>query len=220
MPIYYATRNKLKPLIKNDINTDDITDKVIWYDNINCINEDDYIMVNTVDFLTLLMKENDIISVLISDIKELDINILSSIVSIEHIRLEAIESITFGSFNNNLKFLEINYCALNYPPIIPNGLIILDLSMNLIDSLEYMEIPSSLKKINLNDNHFKIFPILADTLEEVYLCNNYLEEIGKLPQNIKKIFIGNNFITKQPIIPNTIISDINNNPIDTIVLEV
>ena len=217
MPIFYATRNMLQPLTNdNEI----ILDQVIWYDNINCINEDDMIEVNTVDYLTLLAKENDIISVIISEIKELDISILSSINSIEHIRLEAIESITFSDFNNNLKFLEINYCALNYPPVIPENLVSLDLSMNLIDSLEHMEIPPSLKKLNLNDNHFKNFPNLVDTLEEVYLCNNYLGEVGTIPSNLKKLFIGNNYITKYPTLPNNIVTDISNNPINTVSIEV
>ena len=144
MPISYATRDMLKPLTQNE---EIIMDQIIWYDNINYIDEDSYVEVNTVDYLTLLMKEKDIISVIISDIKELNIKTLSLIDSLEHIKLEAIESITFSDFNKNLKFLEINYCALNYPPIIPKNLIILDLSMNLIDSLEYMNIPNSLKKL-------------------------------------------------------------------------
>lgn len=214
MTISYATRNMLKPISNEEI----IMDHLIWFDNVNCINEDDYIEVNTVDFLTLLKK--DIISVIISDIKELDINVLSSINSIEHIRLEAIESVTFGDFNSNLKFLEINYCALNYPPVIPDGIIILDLSMNLINSLEYMEIPESLKKLILNDNHFKTFPELPDNIEEIYLCNNYLTEIGTLPKNLKKLFIGNNYITQHPVIPDNISTDVTNNPINTVSIEI
>lgn len=217
MPISYATRDMLKPLTQNE---EIIMDQIIWYDNINYIDEDSYVEVNTVDYLTLLMKEKDIISVIISDIKELNIKTLSLIDSLEHIKLEAIESITFSDFNKNLKFLEINYCALNYPPIIPENLIILDLSMNLIDSLEYMNIPNSLKKINLNDNHFKVFPELNDNLEEVYLCNNYLKEIGEIPKNIKKLFVGNNYITEYPIMSNDILTDINNNPIKTVSIEV
>ena len=92
--------------------------------------------------------------------------------------------------------------------------------MNLIDSLEYMNIPNSLKKINLNDNHFKVFPELNDNLEEVYLCNNYLKEIGEIPKNIKKLFVGNNYITAYPIMSNDILTDINNNPIETVSIEV
>tara|TARA_B110000908_G_scaffold71121_1_gene85805 strand:- start:4432 stop:5100 length:669 start_codon:yes stop_codon:yes gene_type:complete len=218
MPVLYATRKMLKELNQTDyssIDVDDIIlDRTIWYDMNHYIDENDMIQVNTVDFLTLLAKEHDIVSVLITNIKELEIDVLSNINSIEHIKIENVESITFSDFNNNLKHLEINYCALSYPPVIPDNLIILDLSMNLIDSLEHMEIPKSLKKINLNDNNFQIFPQLRDNLEEVYLCNNYLNNISNLPKNLKKLFIRNNNINEQFEINSTIITDLINNTIN------
>ena len=54
MPISYATRDMLKPLTQNE---EIIMDQIIWYDNINYIDEDSYVEVNTVDYLTLLTKE-------------------------------------------------------------------------------------------------------------------------------------------------------------------
>lgn len=216
MPILYATRDMLK---KNNTEDSEIMmDVVNWYDNKSYIDIDEMIEVNTVEFLQLVMKDKDIISVIISDIKELKIEDLNKITTLEHVKLESIESITFSNFNDNLRILEINYCALNYPPQIPKNLICLDLSMNLIDSLEYTTVPDSLKKINLNDNHFHFFPETNDNVETIYLCNNYLKKIEYLPKNLKKLFVGNNFIEEMPEL-NNIITDIKNNPINTINIE-
>ena len=55
-----------------------------------------------------------------------------------------------------------------------------------------------LRKINLNDNHFK-FPTLPDTINEIYICNNYLKTISHLPSNLKKLFIGNNYLEENRI---------------------
>lgn len=213
MPILYATRDMLK--CYNDDDSEIMMDIINWYDNTSYIDISDMIKVNTVEFLQLVMKEKDIISIIVSDIKELKIEDLNKITTLEHIKLESIESITFTDFNNNLKILEINYCALNYPPQIPENLIILDLSMNLIDSLEHTSVPNSLKILNLNDNHFHFFPETTDNLEIIYLCNNYLKKIENLPKNLKKLFVGNNFIEEMPQL-NDIITDIKNNPINTI----
>ena len=69
MPISYAVRNNLKDIDDND----DFLDRIVWYDDQKYLNEDDYIEVNTIGYLSLLSQKNDIISVIIKDIKELKI---------------------------------------------------------------------------------------------------------------------------------------------------
>lgn len=218
MPILYATEKMLKSYDVND--SEIMLNCIEWYDDKRYIDVDDMIEVNTVEFLSLVNQKEKIISVYISNIKELKIDDLNKLESVEHIKLEAIESITFCDFNDNLKLLQINYCALNYPPQIPKNLIKLDLSMNLIDSMEHSVVPDSLKVINLNDNHFHTFPLLNDNVETIYICNNYIKKVENLPANLKKLFVGNNFIEEMPILDDSIISDIKQNPINTINMEV
>ena len=218
MPILYATEKMLKSYDVND--SEIMLNCIEWYDDKRYIDVDDMIEVNTVEFLSLVNQKEKIISVYISNIKELKIADLNKLESVEHIKLEAIESITFCDFNDNLKLLQLNYCALNYPPQIPKNLIKLDLSMNLIDSMEHAIVPDSLKVINLNDNHFHTFPLLNDNVETIYICNNYIKKVENLPANLKKLFVGNNFIEEMPILDDSIISDIKQNPINTINMEV
>ena len=208
MPILYATADNLTKKSESrsyDIFSMDIQE---WYDKEYYISLHDYTKVNTLDYLNLVDKKEDIISIFIINEQKINLNQIVKLKNLQHLKLESIENITFCDLNTSLKYLEVNYCALNYPPVVPDGLVILDISMNLISSLEKITLPSSLKIINLNDNHFRKFPILPDNIEILYICSNYLKEINNLPKNLTQLFIRNNYIK------NNILSNINNIYID------
>lgn len=201
MPISYATQVNLN---KNKLDSSDdffFMDILDWYDNQHHINLKDYKNVNTLDYLNLVDKNEKIISIIITNEKEIDLNQISNLTNLQHLKIESVENITFCDLNTSLKHLEVTYCALNYPPVVPEGLIILDISMNLISSLDVVKLPESVQILNLNDNHFNKFPSLPNNIKILYICSNYLKEVGDLPKNLTHLYIKNNYI-KLESLPN------------------
>lgn len=192
MPILYATKDNL--IKKTDSEDIFFMDVLEWFDKEHHICLLDYRKVNTLDYLNLVDKKETIISIIVINEKTVDLNQITKLKNVQHLKLESIENIIFCDLNPSLCHLEVNYCALNYLPIVPNGLIIMDVSMNLISSTEEVILPESLKILNLNDNRFKEIPNLPNNLEILYICSNYIKTIKNLPEKLTHLFIRNNYL--------------------------
>ena len=86
--IKYCLKNKLK---KFDDNSD--LDIEIWYDNKHYLEDDDYIIINSINELLFLSNYENIISLKISNIEYLDIKDLFIFTNLQKLELDNIKDI-------------------------------------------------------------------------------------------------------------------------------
>ena len=91
MPILYATADNLtkkQENVSDDIFPMDIQE---WYDKEYYISLHDYNKVNTLDYLNLVDKKEDIISIFIINEKKINLNEIIKLKNLQHLKLESIE---------------------------------------------------------------------------------------------------------------------------------
>ena len=103
MPILYATAANLTKRSDDDFILMETTS---WYDNEHMIFLKDYQQVNTLDYLNLIDQDTPIISIVIKNEKNINLNQIINLKNLEHLSLESIESITFCDLNPSLKHVD------------------------------------------------------------------------------------------------------------------
>ena len=98
-----------------------------------------------------------------------------------------------------LQLLSVNYTYLRkLPASLPPGLHILEAHSNLLPSRGLpLEWSQSLRVLNLSHNKLSSFPLnLPDSLEQLFLHDNQIQEIPKLPIHLSILCIANNRIKR------------------------